>query len=358
VRIALDHVALEVRDLFAMELFYRKAFGFRPTYHYVSRNTPGLRTVFLERDGLSLELLERPRAEPPSLAAPGGHLALAVADVDGAFARLAALDLPGVRLSPPRLTGDGYREAALHDPEGNVVELVQRVRPPPAPPLRAAVLDVDGTLLDTEENYYEADRRLLARHGIPFTREDKRPYIGGSTRDMMADLKARFQLPETVEELVDAKNALYLELATARTAAFPEMVRFLHLLRAEDWPVALASGSSPGALRRLVGAAGLASEVVAVVSAEEVARGKPAPDVFLEAARRLGVPPHECLAVEDSRHGVEAAKRAFMRCIAVPYLTEPPLPDAFLMADLLFEGGMATFDADRALAWAKGTTGG
>ncbi len=107
-RIALDHVALEVRDLFAMELFYRKAFGFRPAYHYVSRNTPGLRTVFLERDGLSLELLERPRAEPPGLPAPGGHLALAVADVDDAFARLAALDLPGARLSPPRLTGGGF----------------------------------------------------------------------------------------------------------------------------------------------------------------------------------------------------------------------------------------------------------
>jgi HAD superfamily hydrolase (TIGR01509 family) len=352
-KLALDHVALEVRDLFAMELFYRKALGFRPTYHYVSRNTPGLRTVFLERDGLSLELLERPR---PSAA--GGHLALAVEDVDGLSARLAALDLPGARLSPPRDTGDGYREAVLHDPEGNVVELVRRVRPAPAPPLRAAVLDVDGTLLDTEENYYEADRRLLARYGLPFTREDKRPYIGGSNRDMMADLKARFGLPETVEELVDAKNALYLELATARTAAFPEMVRFLHLLRADGWPVALASGSSPEVLRRLVGAAGLAPHVVAVVSAEEVPRGKPAPDVFVEAARRLDVPPQECLAVEDSRHGVEAAKRAFMRCIAVPYLTEPPLPDAFLMADLLFEGGMPAFDADRALAWAKATTAG
>jgi beta-phosphoglucomutase-like phosphatase (HAD superfamily) len=88
-----------------------------------------------------------------------------------------------------------------------------------------------------------------------------------------------------------------------------------------------------------------------VLSADEVPRGKPAPDVFLEAARRLGVPPEECLVIEDTRYGVEAAKRAFMRCIAVPYLTDPPLADAFLMADLLFPDGMKGFDADRAFGW-------
>jgi beta-phosphoglucomutase-like phosphatase (HAD superfamily) len=88
-----------------------------------------------------------------------------------------------------------------------------------------------------------------------------------------------------------------------------------------------------------------------VVSAEEVPRGKPHPDVFEEAARRLGIPAHECLAVEDSRQGVEAAKRAFMRCIAVPYLTDQPLSDRFAMADLLFEEGMKSFDADAAFRW-------
>jgi beta-phosphoglucomutase-like phosphatase (HAD superfamily) len=91
--------------------------------------------------------------------------------------------------------------------------------------------------------------------------------------------------------------------------------------------------------------------VAVVVSAEEVPRGKPAPDVFLEAARRLGVPAHECAVVEDARFGVEAARRAFMRCIAVPYLHDPPLDDAFLMADLLFPDGMDGFDAGRALEW-------
>jgi HAD superfamily hydrolase (TIGR01509 family) len=347
----LDHVGIEVRDLFAMELFYRKVLGFQPVYHYLSRNTPGLRTVFLERDGLSLELLERPRAAALPAGAVGGHLAIEVEDVDAAFERIAALGHPGAALKPPRDTGDGYREAELRDPEGNVIELTRRVRPPPARPARAAIFDVDGTLLDTEENYYQADRLLLERRGIPFSREDKRRYIGGSSRDMMEDLKRRLGLPEPVEELVELKNRLYLEIAGAGTSAFPEMVRFLGQLRSDGIPVACASGSSPHVLERLLSASGLADRVQAVVSAEEVGRGKPAPDVFVEAARRLGVPPHECVAVEDSPQGVEAAKRAFMRCIAVPFLAEKPLADNYLMADLLFPDGMPSFRADRACAW-------
>src|SRR2546427_13222036 len=101
----------------------------------------------------------------------------------------------------------------------------------------------------------------------------------------------------------------------------------------------------------LLEAVGLLPRIGVVVSAEEVPRGKPHPDVFEEAARRLGVPAHECVVIEDSRHGVEAAKRAFMRCIAVPYLTEQPLPGRFGMADLLFDGGMQSFDADAAFRW-------
>ncbi|HET9596999.1 MAG TPA: HAD-IA family hydrolase [Anaeromyxobacteraceae bacterium] len=348
----IDHVGIEVRDLYAVELFYRKALGFAPRYRHVSRNTPGLRTVFLERDGVALELLERPRGDafPGDRAGAPNHVSLAVDDVDAAHARLAAMGLPAGALTPPRDTGDGYREMSVRDPEGNVVELSARVRPEPRHPVQAVVFDVDGTLLDTEEPYLRADQELLARRGIPFTREDKRRYVGGGNLDMMADLKARFGLPESPEALAAEKNAIYLELARD-ARAFPEMERFLRRVRARGIPVAAASGSSPAVLHVLLEATGLAALLDAIVSAEEVPRGKPAPDVFLEAARRLGAPAQACVAVEDSRPGVEAACRAFMRCIAVPYLLEDPLPDGFLMADLLFERGMSTFDADRAWAW-------
>jgi HAD superfamily hydrolase (TIGR01509 family) len=349
-------VGIEVGDLFNMERFYRAALGLGLGYRYVSRNTPGLRTVFLERDGVRLELLERPRGAPfpGERAYPPSHLSLEVDDVDAAYARVAALGFPGVTLKPPRDTGDGFREAEIRDPEGNLVELSARIRPPPVIPVQAIVFDLDATLVDSEPNYYLADKELLGRRGIGFSEDDKRHYIGGGNLDMMVDLRRRFRLPETPQALADEKNAIYLEIVQQRsTPVFPEMRRFLDLVRGLGLPVAVASGTSPLVLRRVLAATGLAPVFPVVVSAEDVPRGKPAPDVFLEAARQLGVAPEACVVVEDSRPGVEAARRAFMRCIAVPYLTDPPLPDTFALADLLFAEGMTTFDAEGAFAWVR-----
>ncbi len=349
----LHHVGIEVKDLYRVELFYRKALGFTLRYRYVSRNTPGLRTVFLERDGVQLELLERPRGD--DFVARRGyapdHLSLEVADVDAEHARLAGLGFPGAVVKAPRNTGDGFRELSLSDPEGNVVEISSRIGPEPHYPVRAVLFDLDGTLIDSEPNYYLADRDLMARRGVEFTEEDKRRYIGCSQLDQMNDMIRRYRLTDDAETMGLEKNRVYLDYAEKNTRVFPEMKRFWDMIRGRGIPVAVASGSSPVVLARLLEVVGLAPQVKVVVSAEEVALGKPAPDVFLEAARRLGVPPHECAVVEDARFGVEAARRAFMRCIAVPYLHEKPLDDAFLMADLLFEDGMDRFDAARAMDW-------
>jgi HAD superfamily hydrolase (TIGR01509 family) len=349
----LHHVGLEVQDLYAEERFYRVALGFAVRYRYLSRNTPGLRTVFLERDGAQLELLERPRSQDflARRAFAPDHLSLEVADVDAEHARLTRLAYPGVALAPPRDTGDGFRELVLRDPEGNLVELGARVAPEPHQPLLAVVFDLDGTLVDSEENYFLADEALLRRRGVTLTREDKRRYIGVSGAEMMRDLVRRFALRDDPLAMAREKDALYLELAERNTLLYPQMKRFWDLLRARGVPVAVASGSAPRVIARLLDLVGISGEVEVVVSCDEVGRAKPAPDVFLEAARRLGLPPQSCAAVEDSRPGVEAAHRAFMPCVAVPYVVEKPLAADFALAELLFEDGMPSFDPARALAW-------
>ena len=129
------------------------------------------------------------------------------------------------------------------------------------------------------------------------------------------------------------------------------MLRFLEKLKQNGYPAAVASGSSPTVIDMVLSVTNTRHYFDVVLSAEHVAKGKPAPDVFLEAARRLGIAAGSCLVVEDSHYGVEAAKNAAMHCIAIPYLLQEPLHASFSKADMVFRQGISEFTADKALAW-------
>ncbi|MFB7222528.1 HAD family hydrolase [Streptomyces sp. NPDC056227] len=225
-------------------------------------------------------------------------------------------------------------------------------RPSPAP---SVIFDLDGTLVDSEPNYYEAGRRLLARHGVPdFTWEHHTRYIGISTRETLTALRAEYGIATPVDELLAGQDALYLELARSSTEVFPEMRKFVERLHQEGIATAVASGSSRAAIEAVLAGTGLGACVTTYVSADEVAHGKPAPDVFLEAARRLGAAPGDCVALEDAAPGVAAAHAAGMRCIAVPYVTSTADDPAFTTAGLLFLGGQGEFTAQTAYDWLAG----
>ena len=219
-------------------------------------------------------------------------------------------------------------------------------------PKPAVIFDLDGTLVDSEPNYYEAGRRLLAAHGVPgFTWEEHARFIGIGTRETLETLRAEHGLEASVDRLLAEKNGLYLDLAGAHTEAFPAMRTYVELLHAAGHPLAVASGSSLAAITAVLKATGLDALLPVRVSAEEVPHGKPEPDVFLEAARRLGAAPADCVVAEDAPPGAEAARRAGMRCVAVPYLPDTADDPAFASAGLLFAGGQDAFDARRAYAW-------
>ncbi|MFF2641501.1 HAD family hydrolase [Streptomyces niveus] len=218
------------------------------------------------------------------------------------------------------------------------------------------VFDLDGTLVDSEPNYYEAGRRLLARHGVPdFSWEHHTRYIGISTRETLEGLRAEYGIGAPVDELLVLKDRLYLELARASTEVFPEMRKFVELLYAQGVPMAVASGSSRAAIEAVLGATGLDPYFTLYVSAEEVPHGKPEPDVFLEAARQLGADPADCVVLEDAAPGVLAARAAGMRCVAVPYVAGTADDPAFRGAELLFARGQDEFTAGAAYAWLTGT---
>jgi HAD superfamily hydrolase (TIGR01509 family) len=216
----------------------------------------------------------------------------------------------------------------------------------------SVIFDLDGTLVDSEPNYYEAGRQTLAEYGVPdFTWAEHEEYVGISTQETVADWKRRYSLRAPVEELLAVKNRHYLELARTSARAYPEMRKFVELLAGEGVPLAVASGSSPEAIETILSRTGLDAQLRTIVSADEVAQGKPAPDVFLEAARRLGADPADCVVLEDAAPGAAAAHAAGMRCIAIPYVATQADAPEFAGADLLVRGGQAEFTARAAYDW-------
>ena len=220
----------------------------------------------------------------------------------------------------------------------------------------AVIFDLDGTLVDSEPNYYEASRLALAEYGVPdYTWADHESYVGVSTRDTVQLWRDRYGLGASAEELLAATDRRYLELARAHTRVYPEMRALLELLAADGVPTAVASGASPEAMAAVLTGTGLDALVSVVVAAADGPRGKPAPDTFLEAARRLGADPYDCVVLEDAAPGAAAAHAAGMRCIAVPYVAEQADEPGFTTADLLLRGGQKEFTARSAYAWLRGT---
>ncbi len=187
--------------------------------------------------------------------------------------------------------------------------------------LQAAVFDCDGLLADTETPDFEAWRAIYAAHGLPFHLEEWAQTIGIAKGhelcDWHAPLAARVG-PAYDRDAVQARRRAHYQSAIEVLRPMPGVVALLDALAAEGIPCAVASNSDRAWVERVLAITGLRPRFAALATADEVARPKPAPDVYLLAARKLGVPPAACAAFEDSPRGLAAAHAAGMLTVAVP----------------------------------------
>jgi HAD superfamily hydrolase (TIGR01509 family) len=186
--------------------------------------------------------------------------------------------------------------------------------------IEAVIFDMDGVLLDSEPLHQEATRRMLAGLGVavaPGEVEDP-AFVGLTDPEIFAVLRVRHRLAPDVDELSRSFAATTSALVRDRAAPMAGVPAVLHALRAAGNRLAVASSSSPELIAATLETLGIRRLFEVVVSGLAVGRGKPAPDVFLETAKRLGVAPAACLVVEDSRNGILAAASAGMRRVAIP----------------------------------------
>ncbi len=201
---------------------------------------------------------------------------------------------------------------------------------------QAVVFDNDGLLLDTEDAWTRAEETLFARRGKVFTLDHKRSLIGSARGAAALKLEAMLDLQGEGEALMDELHGLVMEEALAGVAPRPGALQLLGRLLQAGVRVGVASNSQREFVERTLAGAGLLDgRFAAVVSVEDVEKPKPAPDIYLEACRRLGAEPGECAALEDSPTGVQAAAAAGMYVIGVPYFTGEQLPGSDLLADSL-----------------------
>jgi HAD superfamily hydrolase (TIGR01509 family) len=186
------------------------------------------------------------------------------------------------------------------------------------PPLRAAIFDLDGVLADSEPWWNEIDAKLLAEYGVTYHGEYHRNVLGVSYRLAVEFYKKAFGLSAPTEELMRRRGEIAAEFFANRVGLFPSTRVVLEELREMNLRLAVATSSMSASARPFLNRHELTTFFDVIVTGEEIERGKPAPDIYLRAAGKLGIPADACLVIEDALSGIAAAKAAKMRVVAIP----------------------------------------
>lgn len=192
-------------------------------------------------------------------------------------------------------------------------------------PTPAIIWDVDGTLVDTAEQHFRAWSKLAAEITFPFTRDDFAATFGMRNPEIIRKLFFPDADDAKCAQLGARKEDLYrASVREEGTQLLPGVAKLLSDFAAKGWPQAVGSSAPPGNLDLLLGLTDTRRYFAAVVTGDDVKRGKPHPEVFLTAAEKLGVEASRCVVFEDAVAGVEAAKAGGMKCVAVTFVGHHP----------------------------------
>jgi len=185
---------------------------------------------------------------------------------------------------------------------------------------RAVLWDMDGTLIDSEELHWIAWRTTTANEGVTITREQFLASFGQRNDSIIPQWLGAAATPERIEKIANAKEELYRHLIRRDgVSPLPGVATWLHRLHRDGWLQVIASAAPRANIDAVLEALSATHIFQGIVSAEDVRRGKPDPEVYLTAASKVGVSPQNCIVVEDAAAGIEGARRAGMRSIGVTH---------------------------------------
>ena len=184
--------------------------------------------------------------------------------------------------------------------------------------IKAIIFDMDGVLVDSEPFNIEIEKRQFGLNHLSISEEEHHQYMGVATDVMWREIAKRQSLSLPVETLIEQNKTESIHYFTElkEIPVMPGLVDLLEKLTLKNFPIAVASSSFPEIIELILQRTGLRKHFQVVVSSQEAGKSKPEPDVFLLAAKQLGINPQDCMVIEDSANGIKAAKAAGMRCIA------------------------------------------
>jgi len=211
------------------------------------------------------------------------------------------------------------------------------------PEIKAVAFDCDGLMFNTEESFNVAGRELLRRRGYELTPAVLRVMMGRRAEEAFGQLVEHLGLPDSPDELRAEYQMLFLETLEGRLATMPGLLELLALIERRGLPKAVCTSSERRYLERLLARFELTARFATTLTAEDVAHGKPHPEIYLAAAGRLGVRPENLLVLEDSENGTNAAAAAGAVAVSVPHRHSDyqDFSTAFLIADTLADPRLA-----------------